>query len=255
MPAPATTMSMPPKRSTPWATAASTSESSVTSAAIDVALASPRRCTISLSGSASRSTSTTFAPRATSCAAVAAPTPRAPPVITATLPCKLPTLQRYTPRTLVGCSSRSRRVVSPRGHRTRARRDPLWRYELRRAAVCGVPRASCAGGRPRRPRGPLARAPERAAALARCTSRRVAAALGRYERAQLCRGARAQDARARNDGRPLPPLRDAGARGVRERRHALRRPHRRGAVHARGDRPLRRRRRGERCADRAWLRL
>ena len=65
----------------------------------------------------------------------------------------------------------------------------------------------------------------------------------------------AADARAGDDGRALRPLRDAGRRGLRAGGHPLRRPHRRGAVRARRDRPGRRGRPGDGRPHRARLRV
>ena len=56
-------------------------------------------------------------------------------------------------------------------------------------------------------------------------------------------------------GRPLPPLRHPGRGGLRGGRHPLRGPDRRGRVHARVDRPLRRRGARARRAHRPQLRL
>ena len=85
IPALATAMSSPPKRSTTAATAASIPPSSVTSAPTPKARG-PIRSAASRASSASRSSTATEAPRRCSCRAVSKPIPRAAPVTSATLP-------------------------------------------------------------------------------------------------------------------------------------------------------------------------
>src|SRR3954447_4906304 len=79
------TTSRRPNVVTAWATADSICSRLHTSATVAVALG-PSSCASAASGSRSRSTRTTRAPRATSRRAVSAPTPRAPPVMRTTWP-------------------------------------------------------------------------------------------------------------------------------------------------------------------------
>src|SRR4051812_42894075 len=104
MPALATATSRRPKRSMPWATAASICSRLQTSPSTPVALSGPSSASSSRSGWASRSTSTTLAPRRTSPRAVAAPTPRAPPVMSTTCPLSLP--MAASPRACAGVHGR-----------------------------------------------------------------------------------------------------------------------------------------------------
>ena len=85
MPAFAITTSMPPKRSTAPATAASSASVSVTSHSNQAAFV-PHCAATRSSSSGSSPTSATFAPRAATRRAVSAPRPRAAPVINTVLP-------------------------------------------------------------------------------------------------------------------------------------------------------------------------
>ncbi len=85
IPALATAMSRPPKRSTVSATAAITAPPSVTSAPIPI-VRSPIRSAASRACSRSRSRIATEAPRMWSWLAVSKPIPRAAPVTSATFP-------------------------------------------------------------------------------------------------------------------------------------------------------------------------
>ncbi|CAA9530120.1 MAG: hypothetical protein AVDCRST_MAG30-3698, partial [uncultured Solirubrobacteraceae bacterium] len=135
------------------------------------------------------------------------------------------------------------------------RRDRLRSHGIRGQADGGVPRGARAGGDPHRPGRPPGRAPRRGAGLAR------AARGGLGDRGRRLRGPRGAGRARRahdgggHDGRPLRRVRAAARRGVRRGRDALRRPHRRAALHAQDDRDLRRRGQGLRRADRAQLRV
>ena len=78
----------------------------------------------------------------------------------------------------------------------------------------------------------------------------VAAAHGGRRRPGLAGADGRGHPRRRHDRRPLRPVRRAAGRGLRRRRHPLRRPDRRGAVHARADRRAATHRRAHRRADR-----
>ena len=141
--------------------------------------------------------------------------------------------------------------------RTRLRRRRLRRHRLRRGA-CRPPPGRARAGRTPASRSPAGRARGCAAGAGRAAGRGARA--GRLLEADATDPASlaalaAQHPGGGHDRRSVRAVRAAAGRGVRPGRHALRRPHRRGAVRARRHRPRRRGRPGERRPDRARLRL
>ena len=140
--------------------------------------------------------------------------------------------------------------------RARTRRRPVRRHELRRSSVRRISRARCAGagaGRPWRAARASAWRDLHASLGARAADWPLLVA--DYDRRALGRRARGWRACRGHDCRPLPPLRDARRRGVRDARvHTMRiSPARCCSCAMRSI--VSTRRRGERRAHRAQLRL
>jgi hypothetical protein len=136
-----------------------------------------------------------------------------------------------------------------------ARPRALRRHRLRRPPDRGVPARAAPRRGADRPGRPQPRAPGGGPRLARAAGGRLAAARRRLVGSRLPGRPRAGHAGARHHRRALPPLRAARSWRRAPGGHPLRRPDGRGAVHARGDRALRRPRPRVGRADRPHLRL